>query len=177
MSDPYTGEIRLFPYPSNRQLVNWQACDGSLLKISDNPPLYALLGILYGGDGTTTFGVPDLRGRVPIGAGQGTGLQNYALAAKAGGESVSLTAVDLPPHTHSLAASTAAATTPTPTGMVLAAAASEGAYWSGTGATVQATFDPTSVQTAGTGLPHDNMMPSLPINFYICTNGIFPSPS
>ena len=111
MSEPYIGEIRMFAFGTRGAPVNWQACDGSLLPISQYDTLFALIGTTYGGDGQNTFGLPDLRGRVPVGSqGVGPGLSAITQGEKAGTNtttvigsgqaSISLTAANLPPHTH-----------------------------------------------------------------------------
>lgn len=105
MGTPFIGEIRLFGFGRTPQ--GWQACDGSLLQISEYEPLYVLLGTAYGGNGTSTFAVPDLRGRVPVHQGQGPGLSNYVLAQRAGTETVTLTDLQMPAHTHVAQATTA----------------------------------------------------------------------
>ncbi|RBC45205.1 phage tail protein, partial [Xanthomonas oryzae pv. oryzae] len=106
MGTPFIGEIRMFGFGRTPQ--GWQACDGSLLQISEYEPLYVLLGTAYGGNGTSTFAVPDLRGRLPIHQGQGPGLSNYPLAQRAGTETVTLTELQMPAHTHTAQATTAA---------------------------------------------------------------------
>lgn len=116
MSEPFIGEIRMFGF--GRTPIGWQACDGSLLKISDYETLYVLVGTTYGGDGQTTFGVPDLRGRVPVHQGQGPNLTNRPLGQGGGTETVTLTEAQLPSHSHGLLATTAAATSNVPTGLL-----------------------------------------------------------
>ncbi|WP_317973011.1 tail fiber protein [Paenibacillus sp. CCS19] len=151
----------------------WLLCDGSILPISNNEVLFTLLGTTYGGDGQTTFALPDLRGRVPVGQGSSLSGTNYALGQQAGSETVSLTINQLPSHSHTpLASSSATTTNP------------EGAVW-GTGDTVEyvamgtgnVSMNPGSVSGKGGGQPHNNMMPFLPIGFIIATEGIFPSQS
>ncbi|TWQ48673.1 phage tail protein, partial [Xanthomonas vasicola] len=112
MGTPFIGEIRMFGFGRTPQ--GWQACDGSLLQISEYEPLYVLLGTAYGGNGSSTFAVPDLRGRLPIHQGQGPALSNYVLAQSAGTETVTLTSLQMPAHTHTAQATTAAATAPAP---------------------------------------------------------------
>src|SRR5437588_507679 len=112
MTQPYLGEIRLFGF--YRIPANWQACDGTLLQISTNDARYAVIGTTYGGDGQTTFAVPDLRGRAPIHQGQGSGLTNRPIGQSFGFEQVTLLTQNLPVHNHAMIASQAAATTPSP---------------------------------------------------------------
>jgi microcystin-dependent protein len=114
--DPYIGEIRLFA--GNFAPAGWAFCDGSLLSISENEVLFAILGTTYGGDGQSTFAVPDLRGRVPVGAGQGQGLSNRSLAESGGQQSITLTTANMPSHSHTarIVVANSNATTSVPTG-------------------------------------------------------------
>ena len=112
MSTPYIGEIRMLGF--GRTPIGWQACDGSLLPISQYETLFVLIGTTYGGDGQSTFAVPDLRGRLPVHQGQGPGLSNYVVGQMAGTESVTLLAPQMPTHTHPMVATTGAATALTP---------------------------------------------------------------
>src|SRR5271170_3444145 len=98
MGSPYIGELRLFG--GNFAPFGWALCNGALLAISQNDTLYQLIGTTYGGDGVNTFGLPDLQGRFPIHQGQGSGLQNYVQGQRSGSENVTLTAVQLPAHSH-----------------------------------------------------------------------------
>jgi len=108
MSEAFVGEIRLFG--GNYSPVNWHKCDGSMLSVSNYQVLYSLLGTTYGGDGVNTFGLPDLRSRLPVGMGQGTNLTNRVIAQKFGEETVALASNQLPVHTHTLVATTTQAT-------------------------------------------------------------------
>src|SRR5437763_4442340 len=120
MGEPFVGEIRMFG--GNFAPAGWMFCAGQLLPIAENETLFNLIGTTYGGDGQETFGLPDLQGRMPIHVGQGPGItQNYQLGEMAGTESVTITAATTPVHNHSLIASTATATNPSPDGNVLAA--------------------------------------------------------
>src|SRR4051812_41772774 len=112
MSDPFIGEIRLFAF--SRVPNGWFACNGQSVSIAEYETLYAIIGTIYGGDGQTTFNVPDLQGRVAIGRGQGTGLPNFSLGQPGGEESHTLVEPEMPVHSHALMSSTAAATTQTP---------------------------------------------------------------
>jgi microcystin-dependent protein len=175
MSDPYVGEIRLFPYGGSRALRNWLPCDGATYQVSAFEILYAVIGNTYGG-ALPTFAVPDLRGRVPIAYGQGTGLQSYAIGAHGGAESVTLTPAQIPAHAHTLAASTANGSTAIPgSSTILAAVPGQTPYWSGVGGFPVGTLNPNAITSSGSGLPHDNMMPSMALKYYICSNGIFPT--
>lgn len=170
MSEPFVGEIRMFA--GNFAPRGWALCDGQLLAVSQNDALFSLLGTIYGGDGRTTFGLPDLRGRVPIHAGSGPGLSPRRLGAKAGSESVTVTVNELPSHTHPLQASTDAATESSPHGNVLAQS---------TVARMYVEADPTvdmataSISSVGGSRSHTNLMPALCVNFIIALVGIYPS--
>ena len=169
MSTPYVGEIRMFGF--GRVPNGWQACDGSLLPIAEYDTLFALIGTTYGGDGQNTFGVPDLRGRVPLHQGTGTGLSTYVIGQTAGTETVTLAASQID-HTHALPVSSAAATSPSPAIGVMAADSLDPVYSAGP-SNVQ--MHPTSVGVFGGGQPHENMMPTLTVSYCISTFGIFPS--
>ena len=169
MSTPYVGEIRLFA--GNFAPVGWMFCQGQILAISENDVLFTLIGTTYGGDGQQTFALPDLRGRVPVHQGQGPGLSPRVIGERAGSETVTLLASQLPNHTHALHASTASATGTTPGGAMLAAT-SAASYGPGPGAVAMA---PGGVSSAGGGQPHDNMAPTLVVNYIISLFGVFPS--
>lgn len=176
MSVPYVGEIRMFGF--GRVPNGWQACDGSLLSIAEYEVLYVLLGTTYGGDGQSTFAVPDMRGRVPVHQGQGPGLSNYVLGQVAGTETVTLQANQLPPHSHTMVATTAGASASTPGPTLLPAAVSGDTFYvaspTGNTALPMATQ---MVGVAGNNLPHENCMPTLTAQYCIAWSGIFPSQS
>lgn len=152
---------------------NWLPCDGRTLPIASNEVLYSLLGTTYGGDGVTSFVLPDLRGRLPIGMGQGTGLSQRPLGQKIGAEQVTLTEAQAPAHTHAFAAG-AAATGNSPQGQVLGAVTGFNLY--ANAATAGASLAPGTVaQAAGGAQAHNNVMPSMPLSFIICLQGIYPS--
>ncbi|MDM7855482.1 phage tail protein [Cellulomonas alba] len=169
MSTPYIGEIRMFA--GTFAPVGWAFCDGSLIPISQNDTLYALLGTTYGGDGLSTFALPDLRGRVPIHQGQGPGLSARTIGERAGTESVTLTTTQLPSHTHAVVAALVPATTGSPAGATWAATSAP-SYT--TGSTTN-TMSPAALAPAGGSQPHENRVPSLGVSFIIATEGIFPS--
>lgn len=165
--DQFIGEIRIFGFGYAPQ--GWAKCDGALLAIGQNQALFAILGTTYGGNGTTTFGLPNLRGRVPIHWGQGPGLSPYSLGQIAGETEHTLTAAETPQHNHLLSASTAAPNQPSVAG---------GVWASNTGAYVDAA--PNALMQAGSlsavgGQAHQNMSPFLTLNFCIAIVGIFPS--
>jgi microcystin-dependent protein len=165
---PYLAEIRIFPY--NFTPKGWAACNGQILPIAQNQALFSLLGTTFGGDGTTSFALPELRGRVPLGAGQGAGLTNYPTGAKGGSETVRLTIAEIPSHDHQGELAMAAATTAGPQGNMLAGEASlftDGEF--------NATLDPAAVGFTGAGAGHQNMMPFLTLQYCINLDGVFPS--
>lgn len=172
MAQPYVGEVRLFA--GNFAPAGWMFCDGQLLPISENETLFQLIGTTYGGDGESTFALPDLRGRVPVHQGAGPGLQSYVLAESGGAEQVTLTPAQIPAHTHALRGNTAVGTGSAPGNAVLAATGTVNSYGSGT---------PDQAMTAGAlsavggSQPHSNMAPFLAVNYIISLFGIFPSPS
>ena len=171
MSEPFLGEIRIFA--ANFAPRGWAFCEGQLLAISQNDALFSLLGTIYGGDGRTTFGLPDLRGRVPIHRGQGPGLSNRREGSKGGAEQVTLLASQMPAHTHGFRASTnPVEATAGPNGSVVADAGSVKIY-----AASQTSVDlsPTSITSTGQGQAHGNLAPFLCVNFIIALVGIYPS--
>ncbi len=174
--DPYLGEIRLFA--GRKEPADWAFCDGRLLTIQSRPELFAVLGVVYGGDGVTNFALPDLRGRLPVGYANAppAGMQfSYPLGSAGGTEVVTLTAAQLPAHTHAFNASTLTATSVTPGPSVVYAATS-----AGNGYVVTSTFAPqvmsaAAVSVAGGNSGHENRMPSLTLNYIIALIGIFPT--
>jgi microcystin-dependent protein len=176
MSTPYIGEIRMFGFGTRGAPNGWWACDGSLLPISQYDALFALIGTTYGGDGQTTFAVPDLRGRLPIHQGTGPGLSTYVIGQKAGTETVTVLPTQMPAHTHTLAVTSAAATAVTPGTSLLPGTVSGETFYTSdiTGATaLPMTAQATSA--AGGSQPHENCMPTLTAQYCIATQGIFPS--
>ena len=165
---PFIGEIMMVGF--NFAPVGWSLCAGQLLDIADNTALFSLLGTTFGGDGRFTFGLPDLRGRFPIGQGAGPGLSPISWGDKQGQETVALTAAQLPPHTHDLRASSEVGTTDAPSGAFPARPASSiPQYGTSTNATMAATA------SSGEGLSHSNMPPYLGLHFCISRTGSFPS--
>ncbi len=148
----------------------WAFCNGQVLAIAENDALFSLLGTTYGGDGQTTFALPDLRSRIPLHQGQGNGLSNRTLGEAGGEENVTLVTSQLPAHTHTAAASSAAGTATSPAGNVWAA----GNNTPFSDQASDAQMGAATVQAVGDGLPHDNMLPFLAINFIIALEGIYP---
>jgi microcystin-dependent protein len=169
MAQPYIGEIRMFA--GTFAPAGWEFCDGQLLAIAQNDVLFQLIGTTYGGDGQTTFALPDLRGRVPIHQGNG-----FILAEIGGAEEITLTPSQIPSHSHALLASTdAAQLTAGPNGSVLADSGAVGLY-SGSAAAV-VPLHAATLGAVGGNQPHDNMAPYLCVHFIISLFGIFPSPA
>lgn len=170
MSEPFLGEIRMFA--GNFAPRGWALCDGQLLAVSQNDALFSLFGTIYGGDGRTTFGLPDLRGRVPIHMGQGPGLSDRRLGSKGGAENVTLVSGELPPHDHAVRVSSAVGTDDVPTDEYLGASPNVRAF------RPQPPTQPMntdSVAAVGGSQPHNNIMPFLCINFIVALVGIYPS--
>ena len=149
----------------------WLLCNGQLLSISQNQALFALLGTTYGGDGRTTFALPDLRGRRPIGFSHGPGLSNYALGQRGGVENVTLTVNQIPPHTHTMLADNESGTTPANGGYLNAFPA----YSADTN--TSGTLNTNTITNTGGNQSHYNMPPSLGLYWCIATQGVFPSRS
>ncbi|MEH6420585.1 phage tail protein [Pseudomonas sp. CGJS7] len=174
MSEPFVGEIRLFGF--GRTPVGWIPCEGQLLSIAQYDVLFALLGTTYGGDGQSTFGVPNLSGRVPIHQGTGPGLSNYVIGQMSGTESVTLITQQMPAHNHTLLATTQlASATQIGTGVELGALNGDAMYVTDTSGSSALAMNPTSLTTAGGSQPHDNLMPTLTAKYFIAEYGIFPS--
>jgi microcystin-dependent protein len=169
MSSPYVGEIRMFG--GNFAPAGWMFCEGQLLPITDYETLFNLIGTTYGGDGQSTFALPDLRGRVPIHMGS-NGVTNYTLAQNGGVEQVTLTLTQVPSHSHVPVGSSATAGASSPAGATWAAESTEKPY---------SALAPSSQMAAGSlgsgggSQPHDNMLPFLAVSFIISLFGIFPS--
>jgi microcystin-dependent protein len=170
MAQPYVGEIRMFA--GSFAPAGWMFCAGQTLPISENETLFNLIGTTYGGDGEQTFNLPDLQGRVPIHMGTGTDGISYQMGEKAGVETVTLTAQQIPVHTHPFTASGTSAQTPQPQGNVLAQAPTVQPYLTDSG---QVALANNAILPVGGSQPHDNMQPYLCVSFIISLFGIFPS--
>ena len=170
MSDPYIGEIRMFG--GSFAPAGWAFCDGQLMPISENDALFTLLGTTYGGDGQETFGIPDLRGRVPMHAGTGPKGTTYTEGEMAGVESVTLNTNQMPIHNHALLGSTGNGTQGNPAANFLASSTIVKLYGGETPDTAMAA---SSIGPAGGSQPHENLQPYSCINFIISLFGIFPS--
>lgn len=173
MSEPFVGEVRMFA--GNFAPRGWAFCDGQLLAVSQNDALFSLLGTIYGGDGRTTFGLPDLRGRVPIHAGSGPGLSPRRLGAKAGSENETLIVNQLPSHTHDWRVSTAAALERLPTSAAYAQHAASDFYRKPPATATITAMNSAAMDSVGGSRSHSNLQPFLCINFIIALFGIYPS--
>ncbi|GMM91588.1 phage tail protein [Vibrio fortis] len=197
MCEPFIGEIKLVPY--NFAPAGWVFCHGQLLTISQNQALFALLGTTYGGDGFTTFGVPDLRGRVPLGEGQGPGLGHYHLGWRGGVETVTLSEHEMPAHSHAAILTSAEAAVPCskepgtsnvpgPTSVLAKGDVKKGRNDMGDANIYSENAPDTTlmhspvagsiaVENAGGSMPHENRQPYTVLNYVIATIGIFPARS
>lgn len=170
MSEPFVGEIRMFA--GNFAPRGWAFCDGQLLAVSQNDALFSLLGTIYGGDGRTTFGLPDLRGRLPMHAGTGPGLPPRRLGAKEGAENVTLTVNQLPSHSHPINATTNAAGGNSPQDGLVGDSPSVDLF---SESAPSVGLSGNAVTAVGGNRPHTNLMPFLCVNFIIALFGIYPS--
>jgi microcystin-dependent protein len=172
MSNPFIGEIRMFG--GNFAPAGWAFCDGQLLPISENDALFVLLGTTYGGDGEETFALPDLRSRVPLHMGTGSG-GTYILGEQSGVEEVTLTSAQIPVHSHPIVASKDLASAPDPLGNVLAQSRTAGVdlYIEGN---PNVNLAATTASFIGGSQPHSNIQPYLALSFIISLYGIYPPP-
>jgi microcystin-dependent protein len=170
VSDPFLGEIRAFGFSFAPR--GWAMCNGQLMAISQNEALFALIGTFYGGNGTSTFGLPDLQGRVPLSMGQGTGLSSYQIGERAGTETVTLTTGQVPSHIHSIAqpVNNGDGAQSRPAGHV---PGRNGAYSATDDGS--STLTPFNTAPIGGSQPHENVQPFLVVNFCIALQGTFPS--
>lgn len=169
MADPFVAEIRIFPF--NFAPKGWAFCDGQLLPLSQNTALFSLLGTTYGGDGKSTFALPDLQGSAAMHPGQGQGLSLRDLGEIGGSETVTLLTSEMPFHNHSISMSVRPADNLNPGGLALGTG--NNAYVSPVANLVSAA--PQDLTIAGGSLPHNNMQPYLTLNFCIALQGVFPA--
>lgn len=170
MADPFISEIRPFAFAFAPR--DWAMCNGQLVPIVQNTVLYSLLGTTYGGDGRTTFGLPNLQGRIAVGAGAGPGLTPRPLGQSGGAETVTLTQSEVPVHRHEMKAAASRTSIDAPGGAVLSTSAGGQAYSTAPPTTPLAETSITTVE--GYHQPHENKMPYLTVNFCIALNGVFP---
>ena len=177
MAEPFTGQISIFGF--NFAPLNWAACQGQIVPISQYTALFSLLGTMYGGNGTTNFALPNLQGTVGVGQGQLPGGQNYDLGERGGNTNVAMSREQAPPHTHSLMATLKVATVSDPTGAVLARPEVSGSPKATMGNIYNANTPDTvlsaPVSPIGNGEGHDNVQPFLVLNYCICLSGMFPA--
>jgi microcystin-dependent protein len=171
MSDQFVGEVRIFPF--NFAPTGWAFCDGQLLPISQNTALFSLLGTQFGGDGKSTFALPNLQGNVPLGFGQGPGLTPYNIGDSAGVPAVTLLTSEMPTHNHLTHCNSALGNKPKPNSN----------YWAADAAGILTQYAPAgdgsqmnvqAISVVGSSFPHNNMQPYLTLNFCIALQGIFP---
>lgn len=170
MSEPFIGQIIMFG--GGFAIRGWALCDGQLLSTNQNDALFSLLGTTYGGDGRTTFGLPDLRGRVPIHQGTGPGLSPRALGSKLGSETATIQPTELPSHSHALNALDTPALNTGPAGNLTADPSANNPIYSDTAPSE--TLNPTAIGDSGSGGPHPNVMPFQCVSFQIALVGIYP---
>lgn len=174
MADPFVAEIRMFPFTFAPK--GWAFCDGQLLPLSQNTALFSLLGTTYGGDGKSTFALPNLQGSAPMHPGQGPGLSLHDLGEQSGSQFVTLLVSEIPVHTHQIMASgnppPGNAGTPDPSVEI---ARSSGATVYLQAPAAMTAMAPQALSPAGGSLPHNNMMPYLTLNFCIALQGVFPA--
>ena len=173
MSDPFVAEIRMFA--GNFAPKGWATCDGQLLPISQNTALFSLVGTFYGGDGKSTFGLPDMQGNAPMFWGQGQGLSDHDLGEMSGSETVTLLESEIPVHSHSLSASTNAADeegTKQPANGIPGVQQGSNQMYTAFANPAAMAFQ--ALSPAGSSLPHNNMMPYLTLTYIIALQGVFP---
>ena len=170
MADQFVAEIRIFPF--NFPPTGWAFCNGQLMPISQNTALFSLLGTFYGGDGKSTFALPNLQDSAPMHQGQGQGLSERFLGEQAGSESVTLLQSEIPGHTHNLLAVGGIADVKAPSGNSFAVSQNGNIYTAAV--SPQVTMAQATLAATGGTSPHNNMMPFLTVNFCIAMQGIFP---
>jgi microcystin-dependent protein len=175
MADPFVAEIRAVPF--NFAPVGWAFCDGQLLPLSQNTALFSLLGTTYGGDGKSTFALPDLKGFAPIHFGQGPGLENYTQGQFGGAETVTLLESEIPLHTHGVMAAPDPADQQAPASNRSLARSKPGNAWQSDTAQNVVQTAPETLTPSGGGLPHNNLPPVLFLHFIIALQGVFPARS
>ena len=171
MSSPFVAEIRIVAF--NFAPRGWAFCNGQLLPISQNTALFSLLGTQYGGDGKSTFALPNFQGSVPVGQGQGQGLSQRFIGEMSGSSNVTLIQTEIPAHTHALRASPTGADSNDPAPDKALTTTIGGAMYN-TNANPPGTMNPLALSVSGGSLPHNNLQPYLVLNFIIAMQGIFP---
>jgi microcystin-dependent protein len=169
--EPFLGQITLVGFTFAP--VGWAFCNGQLLAIDQNPALFQLIGTIYGGDGQTTFALPDLRSRIPLHQGQGNGTSNYTIGQIGGSENMTLTSGQVPSHTHQAQCFTGGSNSGSPVNALWAQASNDQPFKSGTPGA--ANMAPGAIGPAGGNQPHANLMAYQALNYIIALQGIFPS--
>ena len=173
MSDAYIGEIRMFA--GNYAPQHWMFCYGQLMAIVGDEALFSLLGTIYGGDGRSSFGIPDMRGRIPLHYGQGPGLTMRSQGQLFGVETVTLELTQIPAHSHEMYCSTNTASSTDPTGRVPATVATDRKLYDTTlDSSKMEEMENNAIEAAGSGGAHGNLMPLMGLNFIMCRTGLFP---
>jgi microcystin-dependent protein len=172
MANPFVAEIRIFPFFFAPK--GWAFCDGQLMPISQNTALFSLLGTTYGGDGKSTFALPDMQGNVPLNQGKSTTGTDYFLGQESGVDSVALIQTEIPAHAHQVFANVNPANLATPSPVRSLARASPGQAYTATLTNI-VQFNFADMTITGSGLPHNNLMPYLTLNFCIALQGVFPA--
>lgn len=174
MTQPYIGELRIFPW--DWSVRGWALAQGQILSIAQNQALFSLLGTTYGGNGQTTFALPDLRGRAAVGQGAAPGGGTYTMGQVAGTENVTVLMTQIPSHTHQLMGTSAAGTKRGPAGHTIAADTSDIIDFYANAVQAQLTpLAPTALANTGGTQPHPNLQPYLAMNYSIALQGLFPS--
>lgn len=173
MSEPFIGEVRIFPYNFNPR--NWAYCNGGLISISQNPALFSIIGTVYGGDGRISMGLPNLKGRTPMNAGQAPGLSFYREGWYGGFEAVTLTQAEMPTHTHDTSAYLGLGDSESPANATLGIDQTPDNFFTASDSSKYTPMSASSLSNAGGGQPHENRQPYLAVNFYIALEGLYPS--
>jgi microcystin-dependent protein len=171
LADPFVAEIRIFPF--NFAPKGWAWCNGQLLPISQNTALFSLLGTTYGGDGKSTFALPDLQGKAPMHPGQGPGLSLHDLGETGGSETTTLLESEIPSHSHGVSANVNPANLAAPSPLRSLARSAPGTAYKAS-PQADSTFAPEALAPTGSSLPHNNMQPYLTFYFNIALQGVFP---
>jgi microcystin-dependent protein len=172
MSNPFVAEIRIFA--GSFAPTGWALCNGQLLPISQNTALFSLIGTFYGGDGKSTFALPNLQGSTPIGQGQGVGLSNYVIGQEGGEPFVTLLQSEMPVHNHNFAVRPSNGTQGTLAPNVILARSVNGNLYQSNTSTNLAQMDFSSLSVNGSSQPHNNMSPYLTLTYIIALQGVFP---
>jgi microcystin-dependent protein len=173
MADPFVAEVRIFPF--NFAPKGWAFCNGQLLPLSQNTALFSLLGTTYGGDGKSTFALPNVQGNVVVGSGQGQGLSEYFLGQEGGSQTVTLLVSEMPFHTHALEASNGFGNNTSPTDRAIARIFGGGNLFKAPAGAATQIMDPNMIGIAGSSFPHNNMQPYLTLSYCIALQGVFPA--